>query len=97
MPNQKVAERIYEEHGEVGFWYFYKDSVLSHLNTVWTSKELLEIEGIKMIAYGIFHIFAAVLQLVLMITAPIWIPLKNFSKARKASKQYKQWMERTDK
>lgn len=93
MVNEKIAERIYEENGEVGFWYFYEDAITSHLDTVWSDREYFEIEGVKMVAFGILHIIAGLIEVLLMITAPVWIPLKNFRKAKKASKSYKEWLE----
>lgn len=88
MVNNKVAERIYEENGEVGFWYFYKDAILSHLDTI---KENL-IDGPRCIYQGIAVFSLGVIMTVGVLVAPLIFPFTKIRKARKAAKIQKEWV-----
>lgn len=90
MVNNRVAKTIYEEHGEVGFWYFYKDAILSHLDTI---KDNI-VDGPRYIYQGIAVFLLGVIMTVAVLVAPLIFPFTKIRKARKAAKIQKEWVEK---
>lgn len=89
MVNERVARQIYEEQGEIGFWYFYKDALKSHLGTI----KYNAIDGPLYIYQGIVVFALGILMVIFLILGPIIFSLTKIRSARKASKQYKKWIE----
>jgi len=89
MVNNRVAEEIYEKNGEVGFWYFYKDAINSHLETIKDNA----IDGPVYIFQGIIVFFLGLLMLIFLIISPLIFPFTKIRKARKAAKIQKKWVE----
>jgi len=91
-------EDIEENHGDVGFWFFYKDAVKTHFKNVFTT--FLEskpfIEGLKLISTVLFILIADMIHIVLLITSIIWIPLIHIYSAEKASKIYREYYTEED-
>jgi len=92
MPNERVAEQIYEKHGEVGFWYFYKDAIVSHSKTLKDTAT----DGPEAIAQGILMFFLGIVMTIGWVVGPFIFVLSKIPKARKASKHYKEWLENQD-
>ncbi|AFH22791.1 hypothetical protein OSG_eHP35_00035 [environmental Halophage eHP-35] len=85
----KKAQEIYEEHGEVGFWFFYKDAVTSHLENIKANSY----DGPKYIYKGFGMLSMGVLMILLLVIARILFPITKIKLARKASKDYQAWIE----
>jgi len=47
-----------------------------------------------MIGYGLFYILVGVAHALLMLTAPIWIPVRNLPKAYRAAKAFQDFREK---
>lgn len=91
--NTNYAEKLYQEEGEVGFWYFYKDGVTSHFKTLFEQSPTGK--GPKLLVEGIAHTTIGILSLFLIATSPIWVPVRHLKKSHLASKDYQEWIEKS--